>query len=172
MMLKSKWKKSDMTFDKASKLFRYDPKSGKIYWINDRGKKVKAGSEAGYNHTSLSSNYRVLRFSGSQYLAHRMAWLLSHGEWPDDEIDHIDGNGLNNAIINLRDVTRSINAKNTGMKKCNTSGVTGVYWRKDRSVWAAKIGGIHIGHFSILEDAKNSYNLAKENLNYTNRHGS
>jgi hypothetical protein len=49
---------------------------------------------------------------GRQYLAHRLAWLYVHGEWPTGEIDHIDGDRGNNRIYNLREATRSQNCAN------------------------------------------------------------
>ncbi|MFU6990820.1 HNH endonuclease signature motif containing protein [Pseudomonas paraeruginosa] len=58
---------------------------------------------------------------------------------PDGIIDHIDGNTLNNRISNLRIVDRKENARNMSRSRSNTSGLMGVYWRKDLEVWRATI---------------------------------
>ena len=53
--------------------------------------------------------------------------------------DHIDRNELNNRKYNLRPCTQKENCRNSSKRKDNTSGITGVYWRKDREKWVANI---------------------------------
>jgi len=100
---------------------------------------------------------------------------MVYGDWPTGEIDHIDGNGLNNRINNLRDVSRSINAKNISRLKNNTSGRVGVTWDKERSKWSAqsKKNGkcVHLGRFDLLEDAACSRKEYERLNGFTKRHG-
>jgi hypothetical protein len=81
---------------------------------------------------------------------------------PDDaEVDHIDGNGLNNQRYNLRIVTRADNMKNKNIYKNNSSGYKGVTWDTSRNKWRAQVGfngkSVTIGRFGNLEDAAQAY---------------
>jgi hypothetical protein len=82
------------------------------------------------------------------------------------EVDHIDGDGLNNQRSNLRFCTRSQNIRNARMKSNNTSGFTGVFKQKDSrgnrtKLWYAKImtdeGRKFLGYFSTPEEASEKY---------------
>lgn len=93
---------------------------------------------------------------------------------PDDmEIDHIDGNGLNNQKKNLRNVNHRENAQNRHQVRKKTSRFTGVDWYKDRGKWRAQIrlGGnsVHLGLFKIEEDARMAYVSAVTNLRLIGR---
>ena len=57
--------------------------------------------------------YVYLNYKGVELLAHRVAYVMGHGRWPENQVDHIDGNRRNNALYNLRDTTRSENNCNT-----------------------------------------------------------
>lgn len=78
------------------------------------------------------------------------------------EIDHIDGNGLNNQKNNLRLATRSQNMANTSVHKDNKSNCKGVCWDKDRSKWMVRICKnykvINIGRFKNKKEAIKAYN--------------
>ncbi len=71
------------------------------------------------------------------------------------EVDHIDGNKLNNQRINLRICTRTQNMRNRWKQKNNTSGVRGVDWQKNR--WRARITVNHkdlvLGYFTEKKEA-------------------
>jgi len=73
------------------------------------------------------------------------------------EVDHKDGNKLNNLYKNLRSSTRSQNEQNKGLRKHNTSGVTGVRFVKERGDWHSGIcidgERIHLGYFNSFEEA-------------------
>ena len=45
------------------------------------------------------------------YRAHRVIWALVHGEWPEGQIDHINGVRDDNRLENLRVVTNQDNQK-------------------------------------------------------------
>ena len=84
------------------------------------------------------------------------------------DVDHIDGNGLNNQHSNLRIATRSQNLANRGSQENNTSGYKGVCWNKKLQKWIAKIcikgETIHIGCFIDKFEAARAYNIAAGRL--------
>lgn len=55
------------------------------------------------------------------------------------EVDHINGNGLDNRRANLRLCTHAENGKNKGKSRNSTSKYLGVSWRNDRQCWRAQI---------------------------------
>lgn len=73
------------------------------------------------------------------------------------DVDHINGNGLDNRLQNLRYATHSQNVFSTGMYSNNTSGTKGVYWEEKSGLWYSRIthdGTVHsLGWFKVKEDA-------------------
>ena len=53
--------------------------------------------------------YQRITIGGYDYYAHRLAWFYVYGEWPVNELDHIDEDKENNAIDNLREATHAEN---------------------------------------------------------------
>jgi hypothetical protein len=98
---------------------------------------------------------------GLNQYAHRLAWLWMIGEWPAEEIDHIDGNPLNNRWKNLRLATRGENQFNRGADYTNTSGYKGVTYHKQCRKWVARIGhkrkSYHLGLFETAKTAHAAY---------------
>ena len=80
------------------------------------------------------------------------------------EVDHINGNALDNRKQNLRVCTKSQNMMNRGAQKNNTSGFKGVYWNARKDKWMVTIGlnskYIFIGYFSCKIEAAQAYNKA------------
>lgn len=113
-----------------SELLAYDPTSGSgLRWKVTASNRAPAGSEAGcILKAGRTSAYYVVRVNKKLMLAHRVIWELVHGEpVPDDmDIDHIDGDGLNNSVENMRVVPRVMNLRNQQMSRLNKSGVPGV----------------------------------------------
>lgn len=81
-------------------------------------------------------------------------------------VDHIDGNGLNCRISNLRLTDKAGNGANRPHNDNSKSKVKGVHWREDASKWRAviKVSGknIHLGYFTKLEDAEKAYKQASK----------
>ncbi len=155
---------------KLKGLLKYDPETGAFTWLVKRKSRagyVLPGSVAGSVHKR--TGYREIGIEGKLYLAHRLAWLYVHGEWPDNLIDHKDGERDNNKLSNLRQADRSINGQNMrGPRKDGTSGYLGVTWSKQRKKWAAQISvdgkHCHLGLHESPEIASNAYLSAKRNL--------
>ena len=94
---------------------------------------------------------------------HRMHTILMNPE-PGFEVDHIDGNGLNNTRTNLRVVRQGQNAKNRRKVKPGTSVFKGVSWKPSAGKWVSRImvdkRPIFIGYFSDEVAAAVAYNEA------------
>lgn len=124
-----------MTYEDAAALYEY--KDGRLYWKVDRGLRNKVkGQEASPN--ALQAGYRVCRINGKSVPAHRLIFLL-HFKYLPDEIDHIDGNPLNNLIENLRPADRASNGQNRGIQKNNTSGFKNVSWHPANKKWEVRV---------------------------------
>lgn len=82
------------------------------------------------------------------------------------EVDHINGNGLDNRRSNLRLCSSSQNKFNRGKPKTNTSGYKGVSWEKDRNKWTSQIRvdgqRLRLGSFDLIADAVAAYNKASK----------
>lgn len=166
-----------LDFNIFNKLFRYCPISGSIFNRVNRGTKAKAGAIA----TSRSGDgYLQINFVNNGCLvnrkAHRIAWLLHTGEDPGNkQIDHIDRDKTNNRFSNLRLVNNQNNNMNKSKPKNNTSGIVGVYWRKDRDKWEVKIneeGELqYLGIFEDKFEAICARKSAERKLGYHENHG-
>ncbi len=165
-----------LTQDQLKKVLHYCPETGVFTWlVSGRGmpgKGVKAGSirsdKSGKPYCYVRTGYRT-------YSAHRLAFLYMTGEFPENEVDHKDGNGCNNVWTNLRAVTRLENRKNLRKRPNNTSGTTGVHWYKQRGKWRSMIMSegrkIHLGYFCSKEDAIAARKAADVLYGFHENHG-
>lgn len=85
------------------------------------------------------SGYLCFNIFGRPYKVSRLAWLYMEGYFPENDIDHKDRIRDNNRWRNLRHVSRQCNIRNMGIRLNNTSGITGVSWRKTNRKWIAYI---------------------------------
>jgi len=160
--------------DEILELVDYNPETGKFIW-NQRDIKwfgsykgwavwnnKYSGKESGiinnYGYRSLCVCYR-------RFLAHRLAWFITHGDWPE-RLDHINGDKDDNRIANLRIADKYQNAQNAMIKPNNKSGYKGVSKSKNR--WTAIIqsrGKVHyLGLFLTPEEAHQAYCKAAKEL--------
>ncbi len=136
--------------------------TGQFTWIKSKGiSKTIVGEIAG---TKIVKNYISIVFNQKSYLAHRLAWLYVHGEFPKNLIDHIDKDKTNNRIDNLREATHAENMQNIGtFSKNNTCNALGV--SKKRKKFSASIcinrKKISLGSFNTIELAHEAYLTAK-----------
>jgi hypothetical protein len=139
-------------------LFNYDPDTGFFTNRASRGR-AKAGARAG---AETGHGYRRIVIDYVKYYEHHLAWLIVHGDLPEGEMDHADGNRSNNAIGNLRLATRTQNNANNGCCATGVSGLRGVYRDLRRPhKWFSKIqvGGqqIYLGEYDSPEEARAAY---------------
>lgn len=136
----------------------YDPQTGVFTWKVNAARGEKIGDIAGnVNHRG----YRSIWINGLQFFAHRIAWAMSYGEWPELDVDHINQNKSDNRICNLRHASRSENMFNRGKNKNNTSGIKGVVFCKQTGKWRAQMmmnrKSVNIGRFATKEQAAEAY---------------
>jgi hypothetical protein len=115
----------------------YDPATGIftcVYLVKNNKRKI--GDVVG---SIDAKGYLVTSVKGKLYKCHRLAWLYINGTFPLAHIDHIDGNPLNNAWVNLRKATSKQNQENVKLRKDNTSGFRGVIWHKATKKWCATL---------------------------------
>lgn len=166
--------RKQMTFEQANAVLNYDPLTGVLTWKVGRPK-AKAGAVVG-NVMTTQDGKKYLQFMalGTMYLVHRVVFLLMTGEFPPDEVDHEDGNGLNNIWTNLRAVSRTENARNHKRSKHNTSGCRGV--RKTGNSWEAYIYRdseiVRLGCFRDKDEAVAARKKAERDFGYHPNHGS
>lgn len=135
---------------------------------------IPIGSIMGHNALTRGKHYVRIRLDGELIMAHVLAWLYTFGEWPTGEIDHIDGDGANNAIANLRLVSRTENNQNSSKRKHNTTGFTNVFKQANgRYTTRIKFNKVtrQLGTYATAEEASAVYEAAKANYAYGPSHG-
>jgi len=181
----------ELTAEIARDLLTYNPNTGKLFWKQRPAKYFKnpkkgekswnsryAGKEALTAITRRKSG-QITRLGG--YLlgkncqTHRIAWLIYYGEWPKNQIDHINQDPTDNRIENLRDVSQTENLRNQSLRTNNTSGYTGVSFIKERNKYAADIQlkGVTkwLGYYDTVEEAAAARKVADINYNFHPNHG-
>lgn len=144
--------------------YSYDKLTGALVWRSEASPS-RAGQAAGGID---SSGYIQISIKGTLYLAHRLIWMLHHGEAIPDVIDHINGVRRDNRIENLRAADGFINAQNTKAAPVSNkhSGMQGVSRVTRSSRWQARIrayGVCHyLGTFDTPEQAHVAYLDAKK----------
>lgn len=118
-------------------LFSYDPNEGHFRHLTYRG--PRTGGKGSIAGTQGNHGYISIGVCQKLFLAHRLAWLWMTGEWPKSEIDHVNGNRLDNRFCNLRLATRSQQGQNGGKRRNNKSGRIGVCFDESRRLWKAAI---------------------------------
>lgn len=156
-----------LTAERLRELLHYDPDTGVFIRRVQSSPRIKVGDVAGdVRQVRRDGFYRRISVENRRYAAHRLAWLYVHGEWPPDgfDIDHIDGDGRNNRITNLRLATRSQNGANRRLQVNNASGMKGVSFYRKTKKWKAQIsvrGHVKsIGYFKTIEEAAAAYRAA------------
>lgn len=107
--------------------FNYEKETGVI---TKNGNPTGWVNKNGYTYVTLPTN-----LGGKKVLAHRLAWFLSYGYWPDGDVDHINRNRSDNRLCNLRLLQRSSNLLNM-----ETPLLKGIYRDNERGKWRVRLG--------------------------------
>ena len=145
----------------------YSPETGVFIWKEKNANDMPdlrlrnawntkfAGKVAG---RSSGGGYIQLLVKGKYCYAHRVAWLLMTGSWPEKYIDHINRRKTDNRLLNLREATQAENLRNTKMHSDNMSGVKGVSWYPRDKLWRARLSKdgkqVYLKYFKNIEDAE------------------
>jgi hypothetical protein len=149
-----------LSFEDVRRILDYDPRTGILVWrakINIHAK-IIVGNIAG---TLDPSGYIYITIRNRKYRAHRLAWFWTHGVWPKDQIDHVNGIASDNRIANLREATTAQNSHNRKNGKTNKTGYTGIRFIEKRNVYVAVsvTNGVskYLGSFETAEAASAAY---------------
>lgn len=169
-------------------LLDFDPATGALVWKSrglDQCKSKRAqstfnsrfaGKDAGTPDRNGHINVCISGGGGyRRYGAHRLAWAIHYGEWPEGEIDHVNHDTSDNRISNLRDVSHSENLKNQSLRRNSKSGVTGVSWHSASGKWRASIHengkGKYLGVYESKDDAVEARRCAEAKFGFHKNHG-
>lgn len=163
---------------------------GEIYWKErprdhfkneaawKHNKKVFCGKRAGaiVGSPRSATRYRQTEVWSKAHKNHRIIWEMHNGPIPDGMVvDHINGNGLDNRIENLRLVDSVDSAHNLPMLSSNTTGIVGVNWHNSARAWQARIcmagKRIDLGRYPCLLDAVAARIRAEREYGYHKNHG-
>lgn len=170
-------------------LINYVPDTGELFWRVRTSEQFNAPTDAARRGqakrwNAIHSGQPALNYidgrgylSGSvgsvKVLAHRAAWAIFFGEYPAEQIDHINGDKSDNRLVNLRDASATANLRNRSLLSNNTSGQVGV--RFDKGAWNARIGvggkHVYLGRFQSFEEAVAARIKAQTEEGYSQRHG-
>jgi hypothetical protein len=172
-------------------LLRYEPETGKLFWLNRAPALFNGTARRTPEHASSIWNtknagreaftaddgdgYKTGAIFDKSFRAHRIVWAMHTGAWPTEQIDHINGIRTDNRIENLRHVSHDENCRNIKKPAHNTSGVLGVSWMKKEKKWKAAIGvdrkNRSLGAFLDLQEAATARKSAEAKFGFHENHG-
>lgn len=150
----------ELTKELLEQYFEYKKDTGELI-RKVRASTAMPGDKAG--HIKKSDGYVYVRFLNKRYALHRIAWVMSYGENPKCDIDHINCIRHDNRIDNLRLASRSMNLHNSSARARNTSGHKGIkFVQKGKRKWMAIVminyKQHYIGVFHTIEEAVKARN--------------
>lgn len=153
--------------EELRELLSYDPDTGIFRWLKSINNRVKIGD---IPKSTAGKGYYAVQIYGCRYYLHRLAMFYVSGEWPPNDVDHINGDIKDNRISNLRHATRAENLKNSKPHKDSQTGFKGVSFDRQRGDYMARvcINGKtkNLGRFKTANEAAVAYQSAAKE-----RHG-
>jgi hypothetical protein len=157
------------SIERLKQALRFDEITGRFFWIESRyasGIGKMAGSFDAHG-------YGQIKFDGTVYKEHRLAWAFIYNRWPDAQIDHINHHRRDNRPNNLREVNNMENHMNRPIQSNNNTGVVGVSFDRNAYVAYINIAGkrSHLGRFKTLEEAASARQKAMRENGFHENHG-
>ena len=156
----------EVTLERLNDVLYYNKETGVLTWKFLKHHKHLIGKRAGCS----DNGYLRIRIDRKYYMAHRIAWFMSHGRFPVGFIDHANGNGEDNRLANLRECSAQENSQNTKRNRKDQI-PTGVSFDSFSSQWRAQIwcnGEYASKRFKKIEDAVAWRKKIKEKLHTFN----
>jgi hypothetical protein len=149
--------------------FELDRSTGKLYWKERSGSKIRIGDEAGAIMELTSGHKRcVIKVPGygpGHFYRYRLVWKMVYGVDPaSNAIDHLDQDSLNDRPENLVDGGKSWNGRNKAVTA--KSGYRGVIAMNGR--WRVSYTdhgkSVYVGTYDTVEQAAEAYEKARQRL--------
>lgn len=167
--------KESITYEDVKTFFSYDPVSGIMKRIL---KPDRWGNVWPYDKELTTPNdqgYYTANFRGVVYKIHRLAFLYMLGDFPENDVDHINGIRTDNRWVNLRAVDRKGNTHNIGIARNNKSGYPGVDFHNVVGKFQARIRingeRVRLGFFDTKEEAIKEKQKYEKLLGFHPNHG-
>lgn len=146
----------------AKKYYHYDKNTGLVTYkkLPKNFKRKRIGDVVG----SISHGYIRTEINNKTYAMHNIVWLIHYGHFPNQVIDHINGNKSDNRIENLRDCSRRDNSNNLEMHRLGH--LPGTSFSKQHKKWASYINfknkKIHLKLCKTQKEAHELYLKSKQ----------
>lgn len=174
-MLTQEYLKSRLNYDSSTGIFTWKGQQLSSFKRESRGKVWNIRYANKHAGTVDLKGYIGIVLDYKRYYAHRLAWFYIYGEFPSNQVDHIDSIKNNNCIANLRIANNSENHQNQikALKHNKSTGLLGASFCKQRQKFIAQIAinGQHfnLGGFDTAEQAHKKYIETKRNLHPFNQ---
>ena len=151
-----------LTLEWLRKTLDYDPSTGQFRWKTRPSSKCKIGEIAG--GVCKTDGYRHIRLQKHPYRCARLAIFITTGRFPENYVDHINGDKADDRISNLREATVVQNGQNTRVRSDCASGLKGAHFNQRRGKYTSsiKVGATvkNLGAFDTAEEAHFAYSEA------------